>query len=46
MLVKAVTYSSYEWLDLRRLWDTGHIRRGGLVLFEADPGLTRRQHDV
>lgn len=36
VLVKAVTYSSYEWLDLRRLWDTGHIRRGGLVLFEAD----------
>lgn len=36
MLVKAVTYSSYEWLDLRRLWDTGHIRRGGLVLFSAD----------
>jgi hypothetical protein len=36
MLVKAVTYSSYEWLDLRRLWDTGHIRRGGLVLFSED----------
>ena len=36
MLVRAVTYSSYEWLDLRRLWDTGHVRRGGLVLFEAD----------
>ena len=35
MLVKAVTYSSYEWLDLRRLWDTGHIRRGGLVLFSV-----------
>ena len=33
MLVKAVTYSSYRWLDLRRLWNTGHIRRGGLVLF-------------
>jgi hypothetical protein len=36
VLVKAVTYSSYEWLDLRRLWDTGHIRRGGLVLFSED----------
>ena len=33
MLVKAVTYSSYRWLDLGKLWDTGHIRRGGLVLF-------------
>lgn len=36
VVVKAVTYSSYEWLDLRRLWDTGHIRRGGLVLFSSD----------
>ncbi len=34
MLVKAVTYSSYRWLDLRRLWDTGYNRRGGLVLFD------------
>lgn len=36
VLVKAVTYSSYEWLDLRRLWNTGHIRRGGLVLFSSE----------
>ena len=33
LYVKAVTYSSYEWIDLRRLWDTGYARRGGLVLF-------------
>lgn len=33
MLIKAVTYSGWQWLDLRRLWDTGHIRRGGLILF-------------
>ena len=32
-LVKAVTYSSYEWLDLKGLWNTGCIRRGGLVLY-------------
>ena len=32
-LVKAVTYSKYAWLDLRRLWDTGHEKRGGFVLF-------------
>ena len=31
--VKAVTYSKYEWLDLRQLWDTGHARRGGLILY-------------
>ena len=32
-LVKAVTYSEYEWLDLRGLWDTGYRKRGGFVLF-------------
>ena len=34
ILVKAVTYSKYEWLDLRILWDTGYDNKGGLVLFE------------
>ncbi len=32
-LVKAVTYSAYEWLDLSQLWDTGYARRGGLILY-------------
>ena len=32
-LVKAVTYSAYEWLDLAQLWDTGYARRGGLILY-------------
>lgn len=32
-LVRAVTYSSYEWLDLKGLWNTGCIRRGGLILY-------------
>jgi hypothetical protein len=31
--IKAVTYSEWVWLDFRRLWDTGHVRRGGLILF-------------
>ncbi len=35
-MVKAVTYSEYEWLDLSELWDTGHERRGGLVLYHLD----------
>lgn len=35
-LVKAVTYSKYEWLDFRQLWDTGHERRGGLVLYHLN----------
>ena len=33
-LVKAVTYSRFEWLDFQELWDTGHTRRGGLILFQ------------
>ena len=35
-LVKAVTYSKFEWLDLGELWDTGRTRRGGLVLYRID----------
>ena len=35
-LVKAVTYSHYEWLDLRALWETGYERRGGFVLYHVD----------
>lgn len=34
--VKAVTYSHYRWLSLQDLWDTGHERRGGFVLFHLD----------
>ena len=33
LLVKAVTYSEYKWLDLRRLWNTGYANKGGFVLF-------------
>lgn len=36
MKVRAVTYSEYEWLDLRGLWDTGRKEKGGLVLFEVE----------
>ena len=31
--VKAVTYSSWQWLDLRRLWDTGFKDGGGFILY-------------
>lgn len=34
--VRAVTYGEYEWLDLRELWETGHLRRGGFVLYQMD----------
>ncbi len=29
--VKAVTYGAGQWLNLRRLWDTGEKRRGGMI---------------
>ena len=32
-LVKAVTYSEWEWLDLAVLWDTGYEKKGGLILY-------------
>ena len=35
-LVKAVTYSKYEWLKLSELWDTGYERRGGFVLYHIN----------
>ena len=38
MMVKAVTYSSYQWLDFRKLWDTGHQNKGGLILYKIMAG--------
>lgn len=35
-LVKAVTYSSYRWLSLKALWNTGYQRRGGFVLYHIE----------
>ena len=29
--VKAVTYGSSRWLNLKELWDSGHKRRGGFI---------------
>lgn len=31
-MVKAVTYSEFEWLDFNRLWDTGYAQKGGLII--------------
>lgn len=33
-LVKAVTYGNWQWLDFCALWDTGHKRKGGLILYK------------
>lgn len=35
-MVKAVTYSKFEWLDFQQLWNTGHEKRGGLILFHLN----------
>lgn len=42
IMVKAVTYSWYQWLDFRRLWETGYESRGGLVLYNKGNGKTYR----
>ena len=33
-LVKAVTYSDWEWIDLAILWNTGVPMKGGMVLYQ------------
>lgn len=35
-LVKTVTYGAGQWIDLGKLWNTGHTRRGGFVLYHLD----------
>lgn len=35
LLVRAVTYSEYQWISLKRLWDTGHDLKGGFVLYKV-----------
>lgn len=34
LMVKAVTYSEYEWLDFQELWDTRYDNKGGLILID------------
>ena len=31
IMVKAVTYSSFEWLDFEELWNSGYSNKGGIV---------------
>lgn len=33
-MVKVVSYGTYRWFDFKSLWDTGHKRKGGLILFD------------
>ncbi len=34
LAVKAVTFGTWRWLDLRELWDTGYAKKGGLILYD------------
>lgn len=34
MMVKAVTYGSWRWMDLEQLWRTGYRQKGGLILYD------------
>ena len=33
-MVKAVTYGGSKWLDMNDLWNTGHEKKGGLILYK------------
>ena len=33
-LVKVVTYGNWRWFSLDDLWNTGHLRKGGLILYK------------
>ena len=41
MMVKTVTYGNYKWIDLKKLWNTGHERKGGLIIFNQDEKLDK-----
>ena len=34
LMVKAVTYSTWEWLNFDDLWNTGRARKGGMILID------------
>ena len=33
LMVKAVTYGSWNWLDFDALWETGRTPKGGMILW-------------
>lgn len=33
--VKTVSYGTWRWMGLEKLWNTGHRRRGGLIIVSA-----------
>lgn len=41
LMVKTVTYSGFQWFDLRIMWDTGYNNKGGLVLYRLNEDCKR-----
>ena len=37
LMVKAVTYGSWKWLDFDALWETGRTPKGGMILWSRAP---------
>lgn len=37
-MAKIVTYGKYFWVDFQELWNTGHKRKGGLILYRGKEG--------
>ena len=37
-MAKIVTYGKYFWVDFQELWNTGHKRKGGLILYHGKEG--------
>ena len=37
LMVKAVTYGSWKWLDFDALWETGRTPKGGMILWNRVP---------
>lgn len=35
LMAKIVTYGKYFWVDFQELWNTGHKRKGGLILYHG-----------
>ena len=36
LMVKAVTYSSWEWLNFDDLWNTGRLKKGGMIVINMN----------
>ena len=33
-MVKVITYGDYRWIDFEDLWNSGHRRKGGLIIYK------------